>query len=81
MMLAAWGLLTDSVNVKAMGPARTLLVSAANGAAVLLFIASGVVRWPETLGVAGWARSPAATEAPAWRAGCRPRWCAPSCCC
>jgi len=49
MMLAAWGLLTASVNVKAMGPARTLLVSAANGAAVLLFIASCVVRWPETL--------------------------------
>jgi uncharacterized membrane protein YfcA len=48
MMLAAWSLLTASVNVKAMGPARTLLVSAANGAAVLLFIASGVVRWPET---------------------------------
>jgi uncharacterized membrane protein YfcA len=49
MMLAAWGLLTASVNVKAMGPARTLLVSAANGAAVLLFICSGVVQWPETL--------------------------------
>jgi uncharacterized membrane protein YfcA len=49
MMLAAWGLLTASVNVKAMGPARTLLVSAANGAAVLLFVASGVVRWPDTL--------------------------------
>jgi hypothetical protein len=49
MMLAAWGLLTASVDVKAMGPVRTLLVSAANGAAVLLFIASGVVRWPETI--------------------------------
>jgi uncharacterized protein len=49
MMLSAWGLLTASVNMKAMGPARTLLVSAANGAAVLLFIASGVVRWPETI--------------------------------
>jgi uncharacterized membrane protein YfcA len=49
MMLAAWGLLTASVDVKAMGPVRTLLVSAANGAAVLLFIASGVVRWPATL--------------------------------
>ena len=49
MMLAAWGLLTASVNVKAMAPARTLLVSAANGAAVLLFIGSGVVRWPDTL--------------------------------
>jgi uncharacterized membrane protein YfcA len=42
-------LLTASINVKAMGPARTLLVSAANGAAVVLFIASGVVRWPETI--------------------------------
>jgi hypothetical protein len=49
MMMAAWGLLTASVNLKAMAPARTLLVSAANGAAVLLFIASGVVRWPQTL--------------------------------
>jgi len=49
MMLATWGLLTASINVKAMGPARTLLVSAANGAAVVLFIASGVVRWPETI--------------------------------
>jgi hypothetical protein len=49
MMLAAWGLLTANINVKTMGPARTLLVSAANAAAVLLFIGSGVVRWPETL--------------------------------
>ncbi len=49
MMLAAWGLLTASIDLKAMGPARTLLVSAANGAAVLLFIASDVVRWPETV--------------------------------
>lgn len=48
MMLAAWGLLTATVNVKALAPARTLLVSATNGAAVLLFIVSGVVRWPET---------------------------------
>jgi uncharacterized protein len=48
IMLAVWGLLTASINVKEMGPARTWLVSAANGAAVLLFIASGVVRWPET---------------------------------
>jgi uncharacterized protein len=49
MMLAAWGLLTASVDVKALAPTRTLLVSTANGAAVLLFIASSVVRWPETL--------------------------------
>ena len=49
MMLAAWGLLTASLDVKAMAPVRTILISAANGAAVILFLASGVVRWPETL--------------------------------
>jgi hypothetical protein len=32
-----------------MAPARVLLVSAANGAAVLWFIGAGAVRWPETL--------------------------------
>ena len=49
MMLAAWGLLTANVNMKAMAPARTLLISATNGAAILWFIVSGAVRWPETL--------------------------------
>jgi uncharacterized protein len=49
MMMAAWTLLTASADLKAMAPARTLLVSAANGAAVLLFIGSGTVRWPETI--------------------------------
>lgn len=53
MMMAAWGLLTANLDVKAMAPARTLLISAANGAAVALFIASGVVRWPETLALLG----------------------------
>jgi uncharacterized protein len=49
MMMAAWTLLTASDDLKAMAPVRTLLVSAANGAAVLLFIWSGIVSWPETL--------------------------------
>jgi hypothetical protein len=34
---------------KALQAPRTLLVSAANGVAVLCFIVAGVVRWPETL--------------------------------
>jgi uncharacterized membrane protein YfcA len=49
MMMAAWSLLTGSDDLKAMAPARVLLVSAANGGAVLWFIAAGAVRWPETL--------------------------------
>ena len=36
-----------------MAPARVLLVSAANGAAVLWFIVAGAVRWPETLAMLG----------------------------
>ena len=32
-----------------MAPARTLLVSAANGMAVLCFSVAGAVRWPEML--------------------------------
>jgi uncharacterized membrane protein YfcA len=51
IMMAMWGLLTANIDVKAMGPARTLLVSAANGAAVFLFIIAGIVRWPEALAV------------------------------
>lgn len=53
MMMAGWGLLTEGFDVKAMAPARTILISAANAAAVVLFIASGVVRWPETLALLG----------------------------
>jgi uncharacterized membrane protein YfcA len=49
MMMAAWSLLTSTDDLKSMAPARVLLVSAANGGAVLLFIAAGAVRWPETL--------------------------------
>jgi uncharacterized membrane protein YfcA len=48
MMLAVWTLL-DTVELKAMAPARTLLVSAANGMAVLCFAVAGAVWWPETL--------------------------------
>jgi len=51
MMLAAWALLTERFDAKTMAPVRTILISAANAAAVILFIASGIVRWPETLAV------------------------------
>ncbi len=53
MMMAGWSLLTASDDLKSMAPARVLLVSAANGAAVLWFIAAGAVRWPETLAMLG----------------------------
>jgi uncharacterized membrane protein YfcA len=49
MMMAAWTLLTASDDLKSMAPARVLLVSAANGGAVLWFVVAGAVRWPETL--------------------------------
>jgi uncharacterized protein len=48
MMMAMWSLLTANPDLKAMAPVRVLLVSAANGAAVLWFIAAGSVRWPQT---------------------------------
>jgi uncharacterized membrane protein YfcA len=53
MMMAAWSLLSASADLKAMAPVRALLVSAANGAAVLWFIVVGAVRWPETLAMLG----------------------------
>jgi uncharacterized membrane protein YfcA len=48
MMMAVWTLL-GSADLKAMAPARTALVSASNGMAVLCFAVAGAVRWPETL--------------------------------
>ncbi len=48
MMMAVWTLL-DGAELKALAATRTLLVAAANGAAVLCFIGAGVVRWPELL--------------------------------
>jgi uncharacterized membrane protein YfcA len=53
MMMASWSLLTADDNLKAMAPARVLLTSSANGGAVLWFIISGGVRWPETLAMLG----------------------------
>jgi len=53
MMMAAWSLLLASYDLKSMAPARVLLVSAANGAAVVWFIAAGAVRWPEALAMLG----------------------------
>jgi len=44
MMLAVWTLL-DRADLKSMAPARTMMVSAANGMAVLCFIVAGTVRW------------------------------------
>ena len=48
MMIAAWGLL-DRRDLKQLNAPRTLLVSAANTVAVLVFVVAGAVRWPETL--------------------------------
>ena len=48
MMMAAWSLL-DTADLKAMSPARVLLVSATNTIAVICFIVAGAVWWPETL--------------------------------
>lgn len=48
MMIAIWGLL-DSSDLKRLNAPRTLLVSAANTMAVLIFIAARVVHWPETI--------------------------------
>jgi uncharacterized membrane protein YfcA len=48
MMMAAWTLI-DAAEVGAMAAPRALLVSAANGSAVLCFAVAGAVRWPEML--------------------------------
>ncbi len=53
MMMAIWSLLNANADLKAMAPARVLLVSSANAAAVLWFIAAGAVHWPETLAMMG----------------------------
>jgi uncharacterized membrane protein YfcA len=47
MMMAVWGLL-DRRDPKSLNAPRTLLVSAANLIAVLIFVVAGAVRWPET---------------------------------
>ncbi len=44
MMLAAWSLL-DEADMKALNPARMLMVTAANTVAIACFIVAGVVQW------------------------------------
>jgi uncharacterized membrane protein YfcA len=53
LMMAVWCLLLESDDLKSMAPARVLLVSAANSAAVVWFIYAGAVRWPEALAMLG----------------------------
>jgi uncharacterized membrane protein YfcA len=48
MMMAVWGLLGE-LDIKAMSALRTLLVSASNLVAVLIFAFAGPIRWPETM--------------------------------
>jgi uncharacterized membrane protein YfcA len=47
MMVAVWGLV-DNRDLKSFHAPRTLLVTAANTMAVLIFIAAGAIRWKET---------------------------------
>jgi uncharacterized protein len=47
MMIAIWGLL-DSCDLKHLNAPRTMLVSAANVAAVVAFVVAGAVQWRET---------------------------------
>jgi uncharacterized membrane protein YfcA len=48
MMMAVWTLI-DTTALRLMAGPRTLLVSAANGSAVLCFAVAGAVWWPEML--------------------------------
>ena len=48
MMIAMWGLL-DNGDLKRLNAPRTLLVSAANMMAVVIFMAARAVHWPSTL--------------------------------
>lgn len=51
-MMAVWRLL-DRRDLKSLNAARTLLVSTANVAAVVIFIVAGAVRWRGTLVLTG----------------------------
>jgi uncharacterized membrane protein YfcA len=48
MMMAVWSLMGDR-DLKSLNAPRTLLVTAANAMAVIIFIAARAVRWHETL--------------------------------
>ena len=57
MLMAAWSLMSH-IDRKALSAVRTLLVSAMNAVAVVVFVLAGAVSWPETLammlgGIAG----------------------------
>lgn len=52
MMLAFWTLIAHE-DVKAVNPARTMIVGLANAAAVVCFVVAGAVWWPQTLAVMG----------------------------
>lgn len=51
MMMAAWSLLVEA-DFRRFQPARTILVSAANAMAAVVFACAGAVRWPEALALA-----------------------------
>jgi uncharacterized membrane protein YfcA len=48
MMLAAWSLM-GVTDIKAMNAARMVLVAAANSVAVIIFVVSRLVWWPQTI--------------------------------
>lgn len=48
MMMAMWGLL-DNREVKSLNAPRTLLATAANTTAAIIFVAANAIRWKETL--------------------------------
>lgn len=48
MMVAVWGLL-GPYEIKSMNPARTLMVTAANTMAVVIFIWAGAIQWHATV--------------------------------
>jgi uncharacterized membrane protein YfcA len=52
MMMAVWSLLS-SMELKAMNPAKTLLVAATNTVAMGCFVIAGKVWWPQTLALLG----------------------------
>lgn len=48
MMLAAWSLVSTA-DLKELAPLRSLMVSAANGMAVVCFVATDSIEWPQVL--------------------------------
>lgn len=48
MMMAVWSLLAG-VDIKALNPQRTLMVTAANTVALICFAVAGAVWWPQTI--------------------------------